>query len=97
MPKFDLAGNPLPEPSFSSFSSQDAPGSAAVPSITRYDLAGNPLPAAPVTTLPIAAYSPRLSATLPPTRRAGQPLPRRKAAVKRESGSASALQSSSPS
>ena len=44
MPKFDLAGNPLPEPA-SSPSPSGLPGAA--PPDVKYDLAGNPLPAAP--------------------------------------------------
>ena len=39
MPKYDLAGNPLPEPASS------APMDAGLPAV-KYDLAGNPLPAA---------------------------------------------------
>ncbi len=43
MPKYDLAGNPLPEPA----SSSAAPGPMdAGPAAVKYDLAGNPLPAA---------------------------------------------------
>ncbi len=44
MPKYDLAGNPLPEPA-SSTSSISAPTGDA-PAAIKYDLAGNPIPSA---------------------------------------------------
>ena len=41
MPKFDLAGNPMPEPASSSPSPSGQPGAA--PPEVKYDLAGNPI------------------------------------------------------
>jgi len=61
MPKFDLAGNPMPEPASSSVSSS-AP-SGQMPEI-KYDLAGNPIPAA--SPPPTAGGSPFASLNLPP-------------------------------
>ncbi len=44
MPKYDLAGNPLPEPVSSSPAPSAQPGAA--PPEVKYDLAGNPIPVA---------------------------------------------------
>ena len=77
MPKFDLAGNPMPEPASSSVSSS-AP-SGQMPEV-KYDLAGNPLPA----TSPPLIGSPFASPNLPPV---GGPPPVRPAPVVVNEGS----------
>jgi len=72
MPKYDLAGNPLPEPKAEQ--SAIAPVDIAPP--IRYDLAGNPLPTvksmlpqAPLAPTPLGAPGPGAGAAPPPPAR----------------------------
>ena len=75
MPKYDLAGNPLPEP-VSSTATSSAPVDAG-PAAIKYDLAGNPLPAASPRPAPTetpyispggGAYAPRPGGASSPAR-----------------------------
>lgn len=54
MPKFDLAGNPMPEPE--SAQTPGMPPGGRTPEV-KYDLAGNPIPAAPPPPMPVRPSS----------------------------------------